>query len=648
MSHPSTNSHLRPHPTTNEPIHIETPDAASEVVSIVSVGKDTACKIRQSQVISLISAMMAAILLLTILILQLIPGAPVAFTVVLGLVLVGTTVVSLTSLAIYFLKIKKVFFELSEASKELRNTFFNFSLDFLQNVEPQRITQLPRYGLRSLQTASGSVSNRLSTTSSSTSILETSSASTTTPSLSLPGSLSVSTHTEDSVSTEVVSEDLSEEGTSASTRGEEPAVSPERVSLSAQEEQPSTSGATAPNLERMNVDALFQSNLMRFLDISQGGRRHPSIGEHPKYKKEHSKATKSFSVFCRGIRQIWEKLKRGEMPVSVGDLLTMSTIPLFGADNHSILSITCNAKAVFSNDLWGAFWLHDTLINPQNADNLFALIRLLKTINQESAYTASLVSLNVLLSGWCLCNPNLATNIVGSVEKLPLSQQDKILILEMLNSGNIIGALVFVHGRNHPNIQSIMRIYDVTAHGRAIPNSQAAVDISYESIDPYNLRAITVMGDLAERDQSTQDSSLMRESQKIFEKLGDHLPSGISGLAYSLGTGPDPQLSSAFSETIDFLHQHPPTSTSKIFCILQAIRSAPKVQTRLKDYLPYAGKTAIASAISTLILGGYSLGLFTYKQIDGLRSALGISERELLRLIESRKIAGAILPQLLS
>lgn len=156
------------------------------------------------------------------------------------------------------------------------------------------------------------------------------------------------------------------------------------------------------------------------------------------------------------------------------------------------------------------------------------------------------------------------------------------------------------------------------------------------------------MGDLAERDPAEQDTTLIRESHRIFERLGNHLPSGVSGLAYSLGTGPDPQLSSSFSETVDFLRQHPPTSTSKIFCILQAIRSAPKLQTRLKDYLPYAGKDAIASAVSTLILGGHSLGLFTYKQIDGLCSALGISERELLRLIESRKIAGAILPQLLS
>ncbi|QXE27094.1 CT214 family putative inclusion membrane protein [Chlamydia buteonis] len=643
MSQPSINAHLRANTTTNQSIH----DVSSELVSIVPSGKDTACKIRQSQIISLISAVIAAILLLAILILQLIPGAPVAFTLVLGLVLVGTTAISLISFAIYFLKIRKIFFELSEASKELRNTFFNFSLDFLHTVEPQRITQLPRYGLRSLQPASLLVSNQVSTTSSSNSIIATSPASTSTPSLSLPSPLSSPTQTEDLVGTEVVTEDLSEEGTSASTVGEEPAVSPERVSTLVHGEQPSTSGATSPDMESMNVDALFQSNLMRLLDIAQAGGRHPSIEEHPRYKKEHSKATKSFSVFCRGIRDIWNKLIRGETPVSVRDLLTMSTIPLFSADNHSILSITCNAKAAFSSDLWGAFWLNDTLINSQNAATLFDLIRLLKTLNQQSAYTASLISLNVLLSGWCLCNQNLSTNVVGSVEKLPLSQQDKMLVLEMLNSGNIIGALVFIHGRNDPSIKAIMRIHDINARGKTIPNLQAAVDIPFESIDPYNLRAITVMGDLAESNQSGQDSTLMREFQRIFERLGDHLPSGISGLAYSFGAGPDPQLSSAYAEATDFLRQHPPTSTSKIFCVLQASRGAPKLQTRLKAYLPYAGKAAIASVISTLILGGYSLGLFTHKQINGLRSALGISERDLLRLIESRKIAGAILPQLL-
>ncbi|EPP39029.1 putative inner membrane domain protein, partial [Chlamydia psittaci 84-8471/1] len=44
----------------------------------------------------------------------------------------------------------------------------------------------------------------------------------------------------------------------------------------------------------MNVDALFQSNLMRLLDIAQAGGQHPSIEEHSKYRREHSKATKSF------------------------------------------------------------------------------------------------------------------------------------------------------------------------------------------------------------------------------------------------------------------------------------------------------------------------------------------------------------------
>ncbi|EPP31048.1 putative inner membrane domain protein, partial [Chlamydia psittaci 84-8471/1] len=58
---------------------------------------------------------------------------------------------------------------------------------------------------------------------------------------------------------------------------------------------------------------------------------------------------------------------------------------------------------------------------------------------------------------------------MGSVEKLSLPQEDKMLVLEMLNSGNIIGALVFVHGRNNPDIQSIMQILDVNAHGRAMP-----------------------------------------------------------------------------------------------------------------------------------------------------------------------------------
>ncbi|QVE49041.1 hypothetical protein SBV42_04620 [Chlamydia crocodili] len=601
--------------------------------------KDTACKIRQSQIISLISAVVAAVLLLTILILQLIPGVSVAFSIVLGLALVVATAVSLIFFASYFLKIRKVLFELSEASTELREAFANFSLDLIRNIEPQRITRPPRYGSRTRPRGPRLISTRVS---SPTPI----STPTPAPTPALPTIPAVSIvpppaqqPTETPLPTPGEEASLPPEVPSQIEEGTIPGIVPEPVA--------------GPSVE-MDVDSLFQSNLLRLLDLAEEGGTYPGIDKHPKYKKNHQNACKLFSNFCKAVARVSDKVRKGEIPVTNGELLSMFVPPMFGRDNHSILSITCNGADVFSNDLYGAFWLHDALEDPKQSEALFDIIRVLKKSNQlienvedqQTAYTASLVSLNVLLSGWCLCNQGLAANIVGSIQALRRSEEDKMMILEMLNSGNILGALVFIHGDRNPDIKAIMRINDLDLEGQPLLDPQNAFEILYENIDPYSVRAVTVVGDLAEENQE-RDSNLVRESQHIFDRFGESLPMTAAGLGYDIWNGGNENLNARYDEIANFLAEHPLTSTSMIFSFLQAVRGAPKLQSRVKNYLPYSGKEAIGFLLSTLILGGYSLGLFTYRQIDGLCQAIGISERDLIRLILSRKIAGAILPKLL-
>ncbi|MEF9519991.1 hypothetical protein SBV45_04240 [Chlamydia crocodili] len=622
MSQPAIN----PHPPADN--HTESPP-------ITPKQKDTACKIRQSQIISLISAVVAAVLLLTILILQLIPGIPVAFSIVLGLALIVATAVSLIFFASYFLKIRKVLFELSAASTELREVFANFSLDLIRNIEPQKITRPPRYGSRTRPRGPRLVSTQVSSPTP-----------TPAPTPTLPTIPPVST---------VPTQEQEPTETPTPTPGEGPSLPPEIPSQVEEEVSPGVvpEPVAGPSVE-MDVDSLFQSNLLRLLDLAEEGTIYPGIDTHSKYEKEHRNACKVFSNFCGGVSRFWDKVRRGEPPVTNGEILSMFTLPIFGRDSHPILCITYNGKDAFSSDLLGAFWLHDAFKDPKCSEKLFDIIRILKKSNQliesvedqQTAYTAALVSLNVLLSGWCLCNQSLAANIVGSVQALRRSEEDKMIILEMLNSGNILGALVFIHGDRNPDIKAIMRINDLDSEGEPLPNPQNAIEILYENIDPYSVRAITIVGDLAETSQE-QGENLIRESRSMFEKLSESLPITAAGLGYDIWNGGNDNLNRAYEEVTMFLADHPPTSTSMMFSFLRAVRGAPKLQSRVKNYLPYAGKEAVGSLLSTLILGGYSLGLFTYRQIDCLRDALGISERDLIRLILSRKIAGTILPRLL-
>ncbi|MEF9497145.1 CT214 family putative inclusion membrane protein [Chlamydia sp. 04-14] len=631
-------------PTINPNSHA---DNHTEPPSITPKQKDTACKIRQLQIISLISAVAAAVLLLTILILQLIPGAHVAFSIILGLALVVATAISLIFFASYFLKIRKVLFELSQASTELREAFANFSLDLIRNIEPQRITRPPRYGLRARPRGPRLVSTQVS---SPTPGLIPTPASTPVPGPTPPPALTPTPQ----VSTTPPQEQEPPE-TPMLTPGEGPLLPPEVPSQVDEGAGPGiVPEPVAGPSEEMDVDALFQSNLLRLLDLAEGGGSYPSIDKHPQYKKNHQNACKLFSNFCKGVARFWDKVRLKQIPATNGELLSMFVPPIFGRDNHPILSITCNGEDVFSSEIYGAFWLHDALKDPKQSETLFDIIRVLKKSNQsiedvrdkQTAYTASLISLNVLLSGWCLCNQSLAANIVGSVQSLGRSQEDEMMIFEMLNSGNILGALVFIHGDRNPNMKAIMRINDLDSQGRPLPDPQNAIDILYENIDPYSVRAITVVGDLAGEDLE-RDNNLIRESQRIFERLGESLPVTATGLGYDIWNGGNEDLNARYDETKQFLSEHPPTSTSMIFSFLRAVRGAPKLQSRIEKYLPYSGKKAAGFLLSTLILGGYFLGLFTYRQIDGLCEAIGISERDLMRLILSRKIAGAILPKLL-
>ncbi|BAE81280.1 hypothetical protein [Chlamydia felis Fe/C-56] len=624
-------------PTINQPSREDNPASTFiEVGTIIPGGRGSACEVRRFQVISLISALVAAILLLAILVLQFAPGVSIAFSVVLGMGIVIAAVVSLVSFATHFLRTRKVLLELANASAELRDAFANFSLDLIRSIEPQKITRPPKYGLRTWPTGAGLVVTR-ETTPAPDSLI---------PSLIPP---------------ETISDQTLELGGATSeetlVEGELTPVLPEAVSrgdtpLSLEFSDPIESAApqfAVLEPEVMDVNALFQRNLLRLLDLAETGNRYPSLERHPKYQKEHRESCKAFSNLCQGIFNIYPKLKKGENPLTTKEMsLLVTPILCRNKNNHPVFRITCNAKAIFSSPTWGAFWLHDSLNNPGNLEDLFRIIHVLKQSNQNiedpenrrKAYTATLISINILLSGWCLCNQNLAENIVGSIQVLPVSNEIKMLVCEMLNSGNVLGALVLLHGNKNPEIKSIMCIDDVDAGD----SSQRGPDMLFEAIDPYSVRAITVIGDLAERGQ-TGDEDLAVQARRILNQLGDQLPGNLLGLAAYLFQKGD--AGKTLAETLEFFAEHPPTSTSMIFSFLQAIREAPKLQSCVKTYLPYAGKEAVGSILSTLILGGYTLGLFTYKQIDGLCGTLGISDRELIRLIQSGKIAETILPNLL-
>ena len=540
--------------------------------------------IRQAQIIGLVTGIVASILLLTTLLLLIIPSIPVAFPIITGSALLVFTAVSLVSFASYFIKVRNVLADLGEASADLRECFVNCALDLAQSLSYQEF--IPKQVQKVCQSSPG---EEISSPES--------------PSSSLNEHLDTS---EQSLPAPVTTEDIVSEVSSGME----------------------SAGAVVENL--------FVTNLhQQLLNLFQKDQLLPSLEKLPRYKKEQGKVNKQFSSLCIGLTQFITKLHKGESPVSPVEAVSMFLPPLMGCGSHSVLRITCNARDLFSSSAVGGIWLQNLLTDPNKGEALLDLFQAIKLLPHNlKVYPSLLRLLNFLLSGWCLSDCNMYPYIVGSIQQLPISLQQREEIIKLLVTGNIIGALCFLHGNTHNGWREVLIVS---------PKELSQVTLPMECIDLAYMRRSNesqLGGEFANGKEKGEP--LSSELQGLLQELAILCPDNILRLVAGIATKNSPlrkhldKIAKCFDKPLNLFHD--PLSISSI------ARNVEPLQSRLQSYLPYAGKESAEAVISTLILGGFSGGVFTRNQMALLAQIVDKSLEELEEIILKREIAKLLLP----
>ncbi|ANG66522.1 CT214 family putative inclusion membrane protein [Chlamydia gallinacea] len=549
--------------------------------------------IRQAQIIGLVTGIVASILLLTTLLLLIIPSIPVAFPIITGSALLVFTAVSLVSFASYFIKVRNVLADLGEASADLRECFVNCALDLAQSLSYQEF--IPKQVQKVCQSSPG---EEISSPES--------------PSSSLNEHLDTS---EQSLPAPVTTEDIVSEVSSGME----------------------SAGAVVENL--------FVTNLhQQLLNLFQKDQLLPSLEKLPRYKKEQGKVNKQFSSLCIGLTQFITKLHKGESPVSPVEAVSMFLPPLMGCGSHSVLRITCNARDLFSSSSLGGIWFQNLLTKSSEGRSLLDFLQTIKSLlspHNLQVYLSLLRLLNFLLSGWCLSDCSMYPYIVGSIQQLPISAEQRKRVIELLASGNIIGALCFLHGNTCDRWQDVLVL-------SIKESSQTKIPI--EHIDLAYMRSNSGL-QLEESASSEEKEELLCELQRLLQELAVLCPDSLLKLVSNINMKNSP-LKKNLSKIIKCFNKLFYGKSSNLFnnalSVISIMRNLETLQSRVQSYLPYAGKESIDIVISTLILGRFTGGVFSRNQMSLLAQIVNKTPKELEEMILKRKIAKLLFPSLLS
>ncbi|WP_348664051.1 CT214 family putative inclusion membrane protein [Chlamydia vaughanii] len=422
------------------------------------------------------------------------------------------------------------------------------------------------------------------------------------------------------------------------------------------------------------------------LDLEATGISYPTIAHHPKYKHDHDQAVKAFCSLCEGLAYFVKRAIAGARS-SFSDMLSLATMflpPLF-VDSNPILRVTYRAKESLTNDLYGAFWLHEVLKDPKHAYPLIETLELLKQgVIGKAQYIEYLQAVNVLLAGWCLATPSMAQYIVGTIQNLVIPEEGRKDILKMLAAGNVLGALAKIHEGRDDKWSDLMKIFPLDIHGEQ--DRDMHVQIFSEELSLYRMREILREGlknykkSREELDESGRNAekafylmmgetppereprvfwdgrpipqerkeNLIEKAKSLFGKLGKTLPRTKRGLIFDMArnnTATSRVLEALMEELTVLPEMDPISSPDAISVLSQGIRSSNILQQRLRNYLPYAACEAIGGLVDNIILGGCCIGLWPEAHAEALREALEMTKEQFESLLAERDVLHALFPE---
>ncbi|EPP34411.1 hypothetical protein CP10139811_0122A, partial [Chlamydia ibidis] len=322
---------------------------------------------QRSRLCGLISSVVGAVILLMIVILQIVPGAPIACSIVLGVALLANVVLSAGFLINYVKNVRKILNEISEVSTELTSTLSNLSMDMLSRIKTLNLGKVKKYSKKSFVHKSSLVENR------SRSVRE----------KALEGDTSIVSSTPRDVSNAETSDNdaLSDLANTieALTAPEVDDNSHYHDSIQSKIEKDDHEAALVAviNVDNSdesdfssdeNIDPALNNFLNNKLNCcaiyaeKQDGKK-SSIFESKNYKSKHKDVLSAISSFCKGVTNLIEKKNAG-LPLVSGTDVAKLFVPFVSKSSHPILSLTSSGSQIFKVADGGGYWLADILRDP--------------------------------------------------------------------------------------------------------------------------------------------------------------------------------------------------------------------------------------------------------------------------------------------
>ncbi|WP_348664048.1 CT214 family putative inclusion membrane protein [Chlamydia vaughanii] len=549
---------------------------------------------KSTHFISVVFGIVSAVLFLVVCILQIVPGIPVACSISLATIFILFLAVSVVAFTIHCLKIKKLQTGITDATSELHRAFLDTRLNLMRQWEPERFIKPVRY--------------------------------------KEPEVKQILPKEDEQPAVEVVSE---------------PTVAPKDVigEISTEKKKEETpfvdlgvQFTRKSKLSEEDIENICVPNrLQRILDLFHSGIKYSSLEKHKRYKSHCRHALDKIAHVCDGLSALLDKIKKQEMPIiSLTEVGTMFLPPIFSPNRHPILRITYNMKdALIDGDL-GSFWLHSLLHDPKAAYPFLNLCEMVKYDEDLNLPYCKLLSFaNLMFTGWCVSTEENMEGLVGSIQALPIDDEKKSQVVNLLVTGNFLGALYILHKDSDPEWQKFL-----TRQYKYINASYEFLLIDIE-LDP-DMRRESAEGESCVSSDIEVEHKY-EKSVQLFSKFAKLLPQFLI-LLFVLE---NEKLWDAKNDIKYFFEFTPPQSWAECVAIVKGAISVPLLQERLYSYLPYGASEAVSAMLSNMVFGLFSLGITTKNQVSDVSSELlKIPEDEAVKIVHARKILNKLLPKL--
>lgn len=293
-------------------------------------------------------------------------------------------------------------------------------------------------------------------------------------------------------------------------------------------------------------------------------------------------------------------------------------------------------RDLFSEPESGIAWLCFALKTPSAFNNFSKFLAkakswfYLQTIQQERFYCpiGFGVLVNCFLTGWIFPSEKSKITCLQAIDELPISQGEKVHLTELLDSGDVINALVSSYRyQNLPWESNENEFLDARCDLWS-PSMYRQHFLPYHPSADQNCNNHIV--DAVRMFSSSCASTWLYQlsAGKRFKALHEHIRNVWNTHFEFLATGPG--------------------ALSTIITVFSELYKDASLQEKIKNLLPHGLSSGLEKFLSNLFLGAQTTGILTEEHVASLGEALACSPTIVQTMIQERLLAPTLLGKALA